>query len=365
MDTVDTTADALARIERAIATNLAPLAGAIDAEGIYPAAFLRTLGALGGFADGHALGRSIEVGARVGRVCGSTAFLQWCQSVSAWYLAHAPEAAARERYLGPVSRGELLAGSGLSNALKHLDGIEKIRLAARRQGDGYVVDGTLPWVSNLAPGHLLITAAAVDDGGYVMFAVSTDAPGVALHACPAFSGMEGTATLNVRFKGVAVAAADVLAQPAQFAAFMARVKPGLVLNQAGMGFGVIEGCLDIVREGQASHAEVNGFLADQADDLAAALAALRHTAAALVRQAEAGASPILPVLKLRAAVSELALRAAQAAVLHAGARGYLKRHPAQRRLREAVFVAIVSPALKHLCKAIHDHEQAARRAEAA
>jgi len=33
------------------------------------------------------------------------------------------------------------------------------------------------------------------------------------------------------------------------------------------------------------------------------------------------------------------------------------RHPAQRRLREAVFVAIVTPALKHLRKEIHDLEQ--------
>ncbi|MBX6393573.1 MAG: acyl-CoA dehydrogenase, partial [Burkholderiales bacterium] len=69
------------------------------------------------------------------------------------------------------------------------------------------------------------------------------------------------------------------------------------------------------------------------------------------------------VLKARARASELTLRAANSAVLHAGARGYLMRHPAQRRLREAVFVAIVTPALKHLRKEIGDLER--QRAEAA
>ncbi len=62
--------------------------------------------------------------------------------------------------------------------------------------------------------------------------------------------------------------------------------------------------------------------------------------------------------RLRIAGSELALKAANAAMLHLGAKGYLLRNPAQRRLREAYFVAIVTPAIKHLKKELHDMEQA-------
>ena len=35
-------------------------------------------------------------------------------------------------------------------------------------------------------------------------------------------------------------------------------------------------------------------------------------------------------------------------MLHAGARGYVAGAPAQRRLRESYFVAIITPATKHL-----------------
>jgi hypothetical protein len=35
-------------------------------------------------------------------------------------------------------------------------------------------------------------------------------------------------------------------------------------------------------------------------------------------------------------------------MLHQGARGYLAHSAAQRKLREAYFVAIVTPAIKHL-----------------
>jgi hypothetical protein len=37
-------------------------------------------------------------------------------------------------------------------------------------------------------------------------------------------------------------------------------------------------------------------------------------------------------------------------MLHCGARGYIATAPAQRRLREAYFVAIVTPATKQLKK---------------
>jgi alkylation response protein AidB-like acyl-CoA dehydrogenase len=56
------------------------------------------------------------------------------------------------------------------------------------------------------------------------------------------------------------------------------------------------------------------------------------------------------VLDARAHGGELALRAAQSALLHQGARGYLMSSAVQRRVRESHFVAIVTPAIKHLRK---------------
>jgi alkylation response protein AidB-like acyl-CoA dehydrogenase len=353
---------------------LAPLTAAIDQNGVYPETYLRDLGALGGFCGGVPqelgglgldLGQQIAVTAAVGSQCGATAFLVWCQSTCAWYLQHAPNEAVRRRHLNPVARGELLAGTGMSNPVKHLAGIERIQLHARRDGDGYVVSGALPWVSNVGVGHLAVVAAAVGDEGYVMFAVEGGAGGLELHACPAFCGMEGTQTLNLRFRDVRVGSDDVLAHPHEFPPFIQRIKAGFVLGQTGIGFGVVRGCLDAIRESNASHAHVNVFLDDQGPDLAAKLAALEAEVYALARPAQAGTAAMLAVLKARAGTSELALRAANSAVLHAGARGYLMRHSAQRRLREAVFVAIVTPALKHLRKEIRDLERAVPQAEAA
>ncbi len=56
------------------------------------------------------------------------------------------------------------------------------------------------------------------------------------------------------------------------------------------------------------------------------------------------------VVALRLRMGDATVAAANAAMLHCGARGYLKSHRAQRRLREAYFVAIVTPATKQLRK---------------
>jgi alkylation response protein AidB-like acyl-CoA dehydrogenase len=59
------------------------------------------------------------------------------------------------------------------------------------------------------------------------------------------------------------------------------------------------------------------------------------------------------VLQARLDAAELALRAAQAAMLHAGAAGYVRTSRPQRRVREAQFIAIVTPALRHLRWELH------------
>jgi alkylation response protein AidB-like acyl-CoA dehydrogenase len=69
---------------------------------------------------------------------------------------------------------------------------------------------------------------------------------------------------------------------------------------------------------------------------------------------ESGPPSWREVVQARLAASEASLAAAHAAMLHCGARGYVAGAAAQRRLREAYFVAIVTPAIKQLKKMLAD-----------
>lgn len=364
----------LCQVEALVAAELAPLAADIDQKGLYPVDFLRRLGRLGGYAAAvpqeqgglaRGLACQIEIGSLLGASCGATAFVGWCQTVSAWYLSRTPNEAVRQRHLQAVAWGEQLCGTGMSNTVKHLAGIERMLLKARRDGDRYVVQGVLPWVSNIAPGHLLAVAAEMEDGsGHVMFVFQAGAEQTSLHDCPDFSGMEGTATVNIRLNGLVVTPDQVLAHPEQFSAYMNDIKPGFVLSQTAMGLGVVRASLATIVQTNRTHAHVNDFLEDGEAELTVELKAMTQRIHQLAAQVDAGKVSLLEVLKARAWTSELALRAANSAALHAGARGYQMRHAAQRQLREAMFVAIVTPALKHLRREIHALQESAAQAEA-
>ena len=117
--------------------------------------------------------------------------------------------------------------------------------------------------------------------------------------------------------------------------------------------GYIQGAIDSMWavEGQLGH--VNQFLEDRPADLQAEFDAL---AGRILKLAETpfdtSTDYFIDVLDARAHGAELCLRAANSALMHQGARGYLMGSEVQRRVREAQFVAIVTPAIKHLRKEI-------------
>ncbi|WP_409565679.1 hypothetical protein [Methylobacterium sp. E-045] len=86
------------------------------------------------------------------------------------------------------------------------------------------------------------------------------------------------------------------------------------------------------------------------DGAALPLGAEGIDARAAERHADPAAGAFRETLRLRLDISWLALEAAQAAMLQFGARGYLEGSEPFRRLREAQFVAIVTPSVKHITR---------------
>jgi len=225
-----------------------------------------------------------------------------------------------------------------------------MRLRGRATADGFIVNGTLPWVSNLGPAHHFGTAFEVEgEGRQVMAMVDCSLRGVRLGDGARFLALDGTRTCSVVFRNVCIPRALVLADPA--APFITRIKAGFILLQTGMALGLIRGCLEVMRKSDESCGAINEFLQDRPDLFEKALGRLWSEIALLsATPFETSRAYQRRVLEVRLATSEWSLRAAQAALLHAGAKGYLAGATAQRRLREAYFIAIVTPAIKHLRK---------------
>jgi len=354
--------DALLAAVRAVAQGpLQQQVEAIDRQGHYPAAVLQQLAALGAMSahlDAHAgpgsYALAIQAMAEVSRVCGATGFMMWCQAVCGLYMQQSGNPALMGEALMEHASGVGLGGTALSNPMKSYAQIESLLLKATPVPGGYLVNGTLPWVSNLGPDHYFgAIAAVVDDGASapreVMFLLRCDAPGVELRECPSFSAMEGTGTYAVRVKDLFIGADEIMADPAK--PYIARIRAAFVMLQCGMAVGITQGAIDSMWAVEPQLGHVNQFLEDRPATLQAELDALT---ARVMKLAETPFEPstefFIDVLDARAHGAELCLRAAQSALMHQGARGYLMSSDVQRRVRESHFVAIVTPAIKHLRK---------------
>ena len=341
--------------------NLAPMAAAIDAGTLYPDELLRRLGDVGAWAshqpkNGAAdLRCAIQSIAALGEVCGATAFMAWCQNTLVWYAANSSNPKLIAKFGDQFASGQILGGTGLSNPMKSFFGIEKLKLKGRKVDGGYVVRGALPWVSNLGPNHFFGTIFEREDGpgGIVMFLADCSEPGIALQPCKPFLAMDGTGTYGVQFRDVFVPDDLILADPA--GPFVKKIRAGFVLLQAGMATGLIRDCIAIMNEVGGALGHVNRHLPQQPVDFQALLAGLESEAMELARDPfNSGDDYWRRVVDLRLRAGDACVAAAHAAMLHCGARGYLMSHRAQRRLREAYFVAIVTPATKQLRKMLAD-----------
>jgi alkylation response protein AidB-like acyl-CoA dehydrogenase len=334
-----------------IATQLRPRVKEIDEEGLYPEDVMHALGAAGAYGH-HArpqgdLVAAIQAMTGVGAVCGSTSFSMWCQNALVWYLANSENPQARERYLADVACGKQLGGTGLSNPMKSFAGIERLALKATRVEGGYQVTGRLPFVSNIENNHLLACIFSIEGSEKLGMAVlRAGHGGVTLARNAHFIALEGTATYSVLIRDAFVPDADVLSHDAM--PFAARIRKGFVLLQTGFGFGVARGAAQSMREDSYTR-EAAAFLPLQPDMIDARCADLLAQVRALAERPQETSRPqFLEVLKVRLAVSWLALEAAQAAMLQLGARGYLTGSETSRRLREAQFVATVTPSVKQI-----------------
>jgi len=357
--------DPLSSVRSTIAAHLVPKVLDVDLKAEYPEGFLRALGQVGGFRGaalpefgGNGLGMKhvVQVMEEVAKECLSSAFLVWCQTACARYIQMSNNEWLKKQYLPRIVAGDLLAGTGLSNTVKSCDTIEDFRLSAKRVDGGYVINGVLPWVSNLGESHVFTTGCPVvsEDNKLVFVLVDCTQPGFKLVDCAHFIGLDGTRTLACHFKEVFIPDSMVLAHPSESDAYVKRIKPGMIHSQMGMGLGLIEACCKMMHQSNKTLSHVNQYLDDQVGEIEETLAAARTAAYELADELSEGPASerTLDILKLRLAGGELSLRAANAAMLHQGAKGYLVRNPAQRRLREAYFIAIVTPATKHLRREI-------------
>lgn len=189
---------------------LHPGAAARDKTHAFPAEEISELARMGGMAMKVAVeddGPGVD---NFGYVLAIEAISRWDASVgvvmvasnlAAAILAKHASPEQRARYVAPAARGELGAlafaltepGAGSDAAA--------IRTTARRDGDGWVLNGTKQWITGASNAGLFVVFAKTPeegDGAITCFTVEPDAPGFSLGRIEDKMGLtsSGTAVLN-------------------------------------------------------------------------------------------------------------------------------------------------------------------------
>jgi alkylation response protein AidB-like acyl-CoA dehydrogenase len=340
-----------------ILDRLQTMTKSIDEDGVYPEHILKDLGKAGAFActglsQSETNVKNLKLIEEVGTFCNTTSFSVWCHTTAIRYVRYGQSDFLKQTILPLLESGEIQGATGLSNPMKFYAGMELIRLKARKTPEGYRITGTLPFVSNLGPDHVFGIIAEVESSHRIMALVPCHADNLTLIERKDFLGLNGCRTFHCRFDEVLIPPEWVLTEYAD--ELVKHLRTEFILSQTGMALGLIKAAVDDMRRVEQRQGEVNRYLPIQPDDIEQKLIPLRDRVYHLAETPDHSDAYLKDVLRVRLDGAYLALEAANAGMLHCGSAGYVRRSHASRRLREAYFIALVTPAIKQLEKILKD-----------
>jgi alkylation response protein AidB-like acyl-CoA dehydrogenase len=280
--------------------------------------------------------------ADVAEHCLASAFAVWCQRMVIEYVGTAvqPDFPVGE-FLPRLLTAHLLGSTALGNGMAHMVLGSPLTVRLEHEADTVILDGSIEWASNLVtePDAALTVVAAMDgDGQSYVVALPLDAPGVAVAPYPRLMALQATRSSSVLLERVRLPANLVLSR---LDTCLPRVRPTLLVLQSCFCQGLARGAL----KGAAKHVPngISAILQGDLDHLRARLASLDQHLGAQLQQPDVQRIPMREFVETRLLAAQLAAAASRLELKARGGRAYRMDDPANRRLREAAFLAIQAP----------------------
>jgi acyl-CoA dehydrogenase len=259
-------------------------------------------------------------------------------------------AAQQERYLPPLARGAYLGAYCLSEPTSGSDAANMSTLA-RREGDGFVLNGTKSWITNGGEAGLYIVYALTSTAGpksrgITAFLVPGDAAGLRAGAKERKLGIRASSTTQVFFEDCRVGTDAVLGQVDEgFRIAMATLDGGRI-GIGAQALGIAQRALDETvrysRERQAFGHPIADFqgLQWRMADMATRIEAARLLVYRAARMKDAGTPFGREASMAKLAASETAMFCAHAAVQAFGGYGFSRDYPVEKLFRDAKITEI-------------------------
>lgn len=303
---------------------------------------------LGG--SGGGLLDAVEAIAKVSEECLTSGFVFWCQRAFIEYLVASDNTWLQAEILPQALQAELSGATGLSNAMKHLAGIEQLRLQARLDGETVTLNGFLPWSSNLRPQQFVVAVAAqTETGRSLVVAIPSDAEGLSRGEDLQLFGLQASWTSTLQLENVRLPHNWIISDDAQ--TFLPKIRPAFLLMQCGLGLGMARRSLQEIA--QAINGSNESALLNRLQLNTWTLARLEAKVWQLSRLNTFDISQMRQVFELRIALTRLAVNLVGLELEAKGGAAYLKPSGTARRLREVAFLPVLTPSLVQLETELH------------
>jgi alkylation response protein AidB-like acyl-CoA dehydrogenase len=289
------------------------------------------------------IGQAVVV-EELARIDATTSLIPLVQKLGALPILLAGNDDQKGRYFPRLASGEWLIAFGLTEAAAGSD-VAANRTRARRDGDGYVLNGSKRFITHGSIANVVTVFALTDPAaggrkGMSAFIVETDSPGFAAPRVEHKMGIRGSPTAELTFDEVRVPAANLLgAEGDGFKIAMGTLDASRV-GVAAQAVGIAQGAIDVALKHASQREQFGQRVTDfegiqfmLADMAAQTEAARQLTYAAAARIGSPETAYWASCAKLIA--GDTAMRVTTDAVQVMGGYGYITEYPVERMMRDA------------------------------
>jgi alkylation response protein AidB-like acyl-CoA dehydrogenase len=288
----------------------------------------------------------------ISKACATTGLVLAVQELGALALKLAGSEEQKERWLSRLASGEWLAAYALTEPGSGSDSAA-MRTTARRDGEGYMLDGGKRFITNAGVAGLYTVFAKTDrDAGHrgiSCFVVEADAPGLEVGRIEPKMGIKGSTTGEVFFDSCRVGPENLVGEEGEGFRIAMRVldrsRPGIAAQALGIAQGATDYALDYAksRETMGKPIAEHQLVAAKLADMETACEAARGLLYRYGQMADDGVDgPELTKASAQAKLhcSDTAMWVTTEAVQILGGYGYMKEYPVERMMRDAKITQI-------------------------
>jgi alkylation response protein AidB-like acyl-CoA dehydrogenase len=268
----------------------------------------------------------------------ANAFSLWSHRMTTEYLERHQVSELVIGYLADLKSANRIGSTALATALVDASGRGELPSTFEEINEKIVVNGTIPWASNLYPDTVIVFAARNALGSRIVLTTEIGTPGISFVRDEELLGLNETFSGSIRLANVQLQADNVLSR--SLPDFLGLMRPRFLSLQTAFCLGVSAASLaslkasklsDVFRHEIATYDEQYEGLALQ----------LRELSAALSNQGELVEHR--PYLQLRLSAALIAQQVTRLELAAIGGSGYRNGSDTARRVHEALFFSVQAP----------------------